>query len=33
MVGIDSLVLHYRSVQDLLAAELMRAGSDKLVTK
>lgn len=33
MVGIDSLVLHYRSVQDLLAAELMRVDSDGLVTE
>jgi ketosteroid isomerase-like protein len=33
MVGLDSLVLHYRSVQDLLAAELMRVGNDGLVTE
>jgi ketosteroid isomerase-like protein len=33
MVGIDSVVLHYRSVQDLLAAELMRVGGDGLVSE
>lgn len=31
MVGIDSLVLHYRSVQDLLTAEQMVVGEDGLV--
>jgi ketosteroid isomerase-like protein len=31
MVGIDSIVLHYRSVQDLLAAESMVVGDDGLV--
>lgn len=31
MVGIDSLILHYRSVQGLLAAELMVVGEDGLV--
>jgi ketosteroid isomerase-like protein len=33
MVGLDSLVLHYRSVQNLLAAELMHVGEDGLVTE
>jgi hypothetical protein len=33
MVGFDSVVLHYRSVQNLLAAELMRVDSDGLVTE
>jgi uncharacterized protein (TIGR02246 family) len=33
MVGIDTLVLHYHSVQNLLAAELMRVGSDGRVTE
>jgi ketosteroid isomerase-like protein len=33
MVGLDSLVLHYRSVQDLLAAELMVVGDDGRVTE
>lgn len=33
MVGQDSLVLHYRSVQNLLAAELMVIGEDGLVTE
>lgn len=33
MVGVDSVVLHYRSVQNLLAAELMRVGSDGRVTE
>jgi ketosteroid isomerase-like protein len=33
MVGIGSLVLHYHSVQDLLAAELMVLGEGSLVTE
>jgi ketosteroid isomerase-like protein len=33
MVGIDSLVLHYHSVQNLLAAELMVVGEDGTVTE
>jgi ketosteroid isomerase-like protein len=33
MVGLDSVVLHYRSVQNLAAAELMRVGGDGLVTE
>jgi ketosteroid isomerase-like protein len=33
MVGLDSVVLHYRSVEDLLAAELMVVGADGLVTE
>jgi uncharacterized protein (TIGR02246 family) len=33
MVGIDSLVLHYRSVQNLLAAELMVVGGAGFVTE
>lgn len=32
-VGLGSLVLHYRSVQDLLAAELMVVGEDGHVTE
>lgn len=31
MTGLDSLVLHYRSVQSLLSAELMVVGEDGLV--
>jgi ketosteroid isomerase-like protein len=31
LVGVDSLVLHYRSVEDRLAAELMIVGDDGLV--
>jgi ketosteroid isomerase-like protein len=31
MTGVDSLVLHYRSVQNLLSAELMVVGEDGLV--
>jgi ketosteroid isomerase-like protein len=33
MTGIDSLVLHYRSVQSLLAAELMIVDRDGMVTE
>ena len=33
MTGLDSLVLHYRSVQNLLAAELMVVGEDGQVTE
>ena len=33
MTGLDSLVLHYRSVQNLLSAELMVVGADGLVTE
>jgi ketosteroid isomerase-like protein len=33
MTGIDSVVLHYRSVQNLLSAELMGVGGDGLVTE
>jgi hypothetical protein len=33
MVGLDSLVLHYRSVQDLLTAELMVVDQDGVVTE
>jgi uncharacterized protein (TIGR02246 family) len=33
MTGIDSLVLHYRSVQDLLAAELMKVNGGGRVTE
>jgi hypothetical protein len=31
MVGVRGVVLHYRSVRDLLAAELMVIGGDGLV--
>jgi ketosteroid isomerase-like protein len=33
MVGLDSVVLHYRSVMDLPAAELMVLGDDGLVAE